>query len=287
VDRARALSLTERLLERLVDGQDEWPLRLVREVYVFGSYARGAPTPGDVDLDVEFDHKDEQWRKAFIAGLSYGYDARRVFRQALVGRTRGVQFMFDGRSDADFDMTLLWRRGDDLQTAVDRLRAIKVDMEAGRAERDAMLPEFEGLDRWLIRPYRECLADAIGAGAIRVERITLNEVDVAHPQALAHLDDRWQRTSPLYRAGSAVFADVIARNIDPAQVHLHGRDVKNPVTPIFAGFGLRYLHTLQRAFTKFGGEEWIEVVHPTRRGDLHALRILITSRDRLEKLDWL
>lgn len=42
MERQRALALTEDVLERLVEGQGEWPLRLVREVYVFGSFARGA-----------------------------------------------------------------------------------------------------------------------------------------------------------------------------------------------------------------------------------------------------
>jgi hypothetical protein len=152
VERARALTLAENVIERLVEAQDDWPLRLIREVYVFGSFARGALQPGDVDMDVEFDHKDTRWAAELNQGLSYGYDPRRVFRQALVGRRRGVQFVFDARSDADFDMTLLWRRGDDLQTAVARLHAIKVDPEAGRAERHAMLPEFDGMERWLPRP---------------------------------------------------------------------------------------------------------------------------------------
>lgn len=287
MQRERALALTEGVLERLADGQDVWPLCLIKEVYVYGSFARGALQPGDVDLDVEFNHQDDKWHAEFVQGLSYGYDARRVFKQALVGRKRGVQFTYDGHDGADFPMTLLWRRGDDWRAAVGRLRAIKVDPEAGRAERHAMLPEFEGLDRWLPRPYREGLIEAIEKGAVRVERITLQDVDVSHPLALAHLNDRWPPTSPLYRAGRAVLADVIERHIDPAQLHLHGRDVKNHTTPYFAGFGLRYLHTLPRAFVEFSSEEWIEVVHPTRRGDLHALRILVASRDRLAEIDWL
>ncbi|MEU7909311.1 nucleotidyltransferase domain-containing protein [Actinoplanes sp. NPDC049118] len=70
-------------------------MRLVREVYVFGSFARGAPQPGDVDLNVEFD-RDDRWSSEFVEALSNGYDPRRVFRQALVGRKRGVSFMFEG-----------------------------------------------------------------------------------------------------------------------------------------------------------------------------------------------
>lgn len=109
MQRERALRLTEGVLECLAGGQDVWPLRLIEEVYVYGSFARGALQPGDVDLDVEFNHPDEQWQAEFVQGLSYGYDARRVFKQALVGRKRGVQFTYDRHDSADFPMTLLWR----------------------------------------------------------------------------------------------------------------------------------------------------------------------------------
>ena len=286
MERQRAQALAESVLERLVDGQMDWPLRLVREVYVYGSFARGALDPGDVDMDVEFDRGDEQWKAEFLQGLSYGYDPRRVFRQALVGRRRGVQFTFDNRDDADFPMTLLWRRGEDLQTAVDRLYAIKPDPTAGRAERDAMVPEFEGMERWLPRSYRECLIDGVAQGAIVVERLPLTDDDIDDSRALAHLDSRWTPTSPLYRAGRAVFAHLLGRSVDPAQLHLHGRDVENRVTPYFAGFSLRYLPAMQRCLTEFDGKEWIEVVHPTRRGELLALRILTVSPARLEELRW-
>ncbi|WP_406429150.1 nucleotidyltransferase domain-containing protein [Streptomyces sp. NBC_00147] len=36
------------MIDRLEQGG--WPLNLVEEIYVFGSYARGALEPGDVDL---------------------------------------------------------------------------------------------------------------------------------------------------------------------------------------------------------------------------------------------
>jgi hypothetical protein len=56
----------------------------------------------------------------------------------LTDGKRGCQFNFLDR--ADFDMTLLWRRDDTLQTALERLNAIQADPAAGRASRDAMLP---------------------------------------------------------------------------------------------------------------------------------------------------
>jgi predicted nucleotidyltransferase len=59
MQRVRAVALTEEVLSRLVESQDVWPSRLVSEVYMYGSFAREALEPGDVDLDVEFDQSDE------------------------------------------------------------------------------------------------------------------------------------------------------------------------------------------------------------------------------------
>jgi hypothetical protein len=70
-------------------------------------------------------------------------------RQMLTAGKRGIQFRFAFRERADFEMTLLWRHGDSLGAALDRLHAIQGDTAAGRAERDSMLPEFEGLDDWI------------------------------------------------------------------------------------------------------------------------------------------
>ena len=38
----RSIELAEHLLRNLDAGQNEWPLSLLTEVYVFGSFARGA-----------------------------------------------------------------------------------------------------------------------------------------------------------------------------------------------------------------------------------------------------
>ena len=286
VERARAAALTEEVLTRLVESQDEWPLSLVSEVYVYGSFARGAPQPGDVDLDVEFDQSDLRWISTVVRSLSNGRDPRAVFRTMLRGRKRGVELVFNERTDADYEMTLLWRRGEDLDAGLARVRTIKTDPSAGRAQRDAMLPQFEGLDRWLPRPYRETLGEAVGAGAIVIERLVLPDVEIDHSIAGEHLRRRWRPESPLHRAGRAVFAHLLDRGVDPTVVHLHGRDVQDSETPYFAGFSLRYLRSMQICLTEHGGKEWIEVVHPTMRGDLDALRILPTGKQDPGDLIW-
>ena len=153
--------MIEGVLERLVDGVSEWPLSVVDEVYVFGSFARDALQPGDVDLDVEFHGDDHRWEELVIEGLSYGKDPHRVLRAAMVGRRRGVQFLFNARRRVDFDLTSLWQRDDDRAAALARLHAISADPKAGRAERHAMLPQFEGLDHWISPSVREYLIEGI------------------------------------------------------------------------------------------------------------------------------
>jgi hypothetical protein len=285
VKRERALLLVEHVIRELDGSQREWPMSLIRELHVFGSFARGALDPHDVDLDVEFD-TDWHWASHFATCLSYGRDPHAPFRRTLTGGKRGCQFQFNFRDQADFDMTLLWRRGDTLQAALDRLAAIRPDPAAGRAPREAMLPEFEGLDNWIPLAFREVLCGAISDGAINIERCVLTEGPVASEHAREHLDYRWRATSPLYRAARAVIADWEARGIDPGKGHLHGEDIRDRDTPHFAGFNLRYFRTIPACLTEYGGVEWLEVVHPTRTRPLDALRIWPGDRSRLEQLRW-
>jgi len=286
VNRQRATHLAEQLLAGLDAGRDEWPLSIVTEVYVFGSYARGATDPRDLDIEVEINRQDDRWLSHFGTSLAYGRDPFSIIRRALVGAARSYQFLFEARDRVDFPLTLLWRHGDALSTALDRLYAIEVDDAAGRAPRDAMLPQFDGLDRWIPRPYRERLAMAVDTGAITLERLHLPDAAVTDPAAQQHIARRWSPTSPLYRAGHAVLAHLEQRGIDPAQVHLHGRDIAGPDTPYFAGFSLRYFPSIPACLTEYHGTEWIEVVHPTRSLPLHALRIRPARPELLTYATW-
>ena len=286
VKRQRATELAEQLLSALDGGQQNWPVSLVTEVFVFGSYARGATDPHDLDIGIEIDRDDDRWLSHFITCLSSGHDPHSIIRRALVGASRSCQFMFDARDRADFPLTLLWRHGDTLACALDRLHAIMIDETAARAPRHGMLPEFEGLDRWIPRTFRECLAAAVETGAISLHRVQLPDIPVSDPEAREHIRDRWAPTSPLHRAGHAALAHFEQRGVDLAHVHLHGRDIKDLDPRYFAGFALRYVNAVPRCLTEFHGVEWIEVVHPTRTGPLHALRILPTQPDLLVDAAW-
>jgi hypothetical protein len=70
--RQRAVALVEQFLRELDAAQDEWPVRVVTEVYVFGSFARGAIEPGDVDIDVEYDTSVKQFAVNVVYAASRG-----------------------------------------------------------------------------------------------------------------------------------------------------------------------------------------------------------------------
>jgi hypothetical protein len=287
VDRERAIDLAEHLLRNLDDGQETWPLSLVTAVYVFGSFARGALTPGDLDIDIE-KTSDEQWSTHFVRSLSAGRDPFIPLRKALATGRRGYQFVvqYQDMVGRDFEMTLLWKRGDTLDAAMKRLHAIQIDPAAGRAERDSMLPEFEGIDDWIPRPYRESLSAAVGSGAIRIERLVLPDSQVASPVAARHIQRRWKPTSPLLRAASAVVGYWEQRGIDPGQGHLHGTDIRDQETPYFANFNWSHFRAIPHCLAECGGAEWLEVVHPTRNGALDCLCIIPLDRKKVKELRW-
>lgn len=283
--REQAVELAEHLLRNLHAGQYEWPLSLLTEVYVFGSFARGAVAPHDLDVDVEY-KRDDRWTEHFVSSLPYGRDPHSPMRSMLTTGKRGYQFQFEFRERADFEMTLLWQKGDSLATALDRLHAIQADETAGRAPRDSMLPEFEGIDDWIPRPYREALCSAVSDKAITLERVLLPDSQVSSQVAVEHLAYRWKPSSPLYRAAMAVVSHWEREGIDPGRCHLHGVDIRDRETPYFAGFGMRYLRSIPACLTEFGGEEWIEVVHPTRTQPLDCLRIVPSDKKKLDHAIW-
>lgn len=274
VKRARAVELVEELLRRLDEEHHTWPLSLIAEVHVFGSFARGAPEPHDVDIASEHDTTDPRWGSHFATCLAYGRNPYAPMRRMLVGRSRGCQLQFNFRQQNDADLTLLWRRGDPLAVALQRLHAIPVDPAAQRATREAMLPQFEGLDQWIPLYRRELQCAAVAANALTIERLSLSDGEISSTTARTHVQQRWRAHSPLRRAAHAVIAYWETRGIDPGQAHLHGQDVRDTVTPYFAGFNLRYIRSLPRCLTTFGGREWLEVVHPTTTRPLDCLRIL-------------
>jgi hypothetical protein len=277
--RDRATELLEGLLRRVSEGAG-WPLEVVESVRVFGSYARGALEPGDVDVAVDLNRQHTRWGPHVAKSIiSQGRNPYSIVSQALCGQKRGVSILFEREhGHEDVPMMLLWTRGESVEVALERLRAIPADAAAGRAPRDAMLPCFEGLEEWLPLFVREELIDLIDSHILSVDQVELAEAEVEDPWISSEIGKRWGSQSPLRRAAHATLANLKARGVDLYTVHLHGRDIKDRITPYFVGFQLRYLKMALTCFKDHSGLEWLEVVHPTRRGPLLALRLRPSER---------
>lgn len=129
------------------------------------------------------------------------------------------------------------------------------------------------LDACLPRFLREELDELAGAGVLTVDRVRLADADVEDPWISFEIDRRWNAHSPLRRAAHAALAHLEARDVDLYAVHLHGKTIEDRVTPHFVGFQLRYVKSALYCFRDHHGTEWLEVVRPTLREPLHALRL--------------
>jgi predicted nucleotidyltransferase len=124
VKRSEATRRIEGLLERLVKGEGRY-LPRVREVWIFGSYARGALEVGDVDVAVEFDQTNDEAGRWFATRMAGGFDHLGALRHELRGKQRALEIHFNELEDLrkeGFDPWLLWRRGESLEKRVLNLR---------------------------------------------------------------------------------------------------------------------------------------------------------------------
>ncbi|MET8683648.1 hypothetical protein ABZV77_05475 [Streptomyces sp. NPDC004732] len=281
--RERATSLLQEMLTRL--DRSERPVDLIDAVHVFGSYARGAMEPADVDVAVTH-HVDPDFSAEVVGDIMYGRDPMAPMKRALKGNKRGIQFQFnqnDALTGMGTELALLWQRGDTLAQAQERLATLVADPQAGRAERDHMIEQFDGLDKWIPRPVRVDLVSLVDAGAIEIRRVELADAQPGHPAAVAVLD-RWAETSPLRRAAAAALHHAESTGHDPHTLWLQGQTVGMPWTPDFRGtlwisFGWRHFNEI--TYRLRDGLQWLEVIRPTRTQPLHALLLTVLDADRL------
>jgi hypothetical protein len=276
VRRERATEIIDGILAAVTSRPDGSVLDLVTGIDVFGSYARGASEPGDVDLNIELDRKrllDRYDVYEFMRGRHQS-----AIKKALVGGSRSVNLIFEARINRemyDFDVTPLWSEGEDLRTARARLHAIREDPAAGRAPRDHMIPAFEGLEQWLPVYLRQHILRAVDIGAITVEQTAVSDARVADAQIGLRVDGRWKPGTAPNRVAHALLAHYERQGVDPGTVHLQGQDVRHRDTPFFAGFGCRYIRHVPHWFAESGGREHLEIPRgATMTAELLALRIV-------------
>lgn len=280
--RERATALLQEMLTRLDAG--ERPLDLVDAVHVFGSYARGALEPSDVDVAVTH-HVDPDCSAEVVSDLMYGRDPMASMKRALKGNKRGIQFQFNQNAalaEMGTEPFLLWQRGDTLAEAQKRLASLVADPSAGRAERDHMIEQFDGLDQWIPRPVRAELVSLSSAGAIEIRRLELADTQPTHPAAMAVLN-RWVETSPLRRAAAAALRQAEMTGHQPNTLWVQGQPVGEVTADcqgtMWISFGWRYFDQIN--YRLRNGLEWLEVIRPTSTQPLHALHLTVRDRDQI------
>ncbi|MEU3511314.1 hypothetical protein ABZ733_26165 [Streptomyces longwoodensis] len=278
--RERATAVVREMLDRLEQGA--WPLDLVEEIYLFGSYIRGALEVGDVDVVVQHT-TDERWRLDSLDAMFSGRDSYVVMRQALRGRRRGVSFQFQDRSALEgegIELLLLWRRGEPVDLARQRLAAIPPDPAAGRAPRDHILPSYEAIADLLPRPVRIDLHRLCTGDGATVSVFPLPDAQPRSTVAAAHVDERWNPHSPLRRGAAAALAHLEDIGQDLDHVEVHGRyfdySKKDEAIECFIDLGWRYWRSATRYLDD--GQAWFEVLPATARQPLHALYITPGAR---------
>ncbi|MFD4909978.1 nucleotidyltransferase domain-containing protein [Kitasatospora purpeofusca] len=271
--RDRGTRLLTDMIDRLEVGQ--WPLGLIDEVYVFGSYARGALEPKDIDVVVEHG-TDKRWLSESLHASCYGKDSYTSMKQGLRGNTRGISFQFRSRDSLTaegFPLTLLWRRGEPFDVARQRLAALTPDPAAGSAPRDHMLPAFAGIEDLLPRPARIELHTRYTAGEIAVTPLILDDGRPGERSVIRHIERRWIDTSSLRRAALTAAAFLEGRGSDLSTVTFHGKRMDHAVAEetCFVDLGWHYFQFMPRYLDC--GQAWLEVLNPHPTKTLHALLV--------------
>jgi hypothetical protein len=291
VKRSEATTRIGGLLERVTGGDGRY-LSRVREVWVFGSYARGALEVGDVDVAVEFDQSKDEAGRWFATRLAGGFDDLGALRRELRGNQRVLELHFNDLEELKkegFEPRLLWRRGDSLETARARLLALTPDENAGRATRDTVHPLLAEVEKLVPRPARQDFSLFMWAGWLDANLIELPTKEAANPVTRRRFRQQWSESNPRVRAAHAVAAYLEQDGISPLsaggtlysdrrEVIDVERDYWSPAVSVY--FGAKLLEWAMLDFGQ-GIPRVLVVLNPSaRKQTLRALEMrAIADRD--------
>jgi predicted nucleotidyltransferase len=191
--RDRATGLLTDMPDRLEEGLR--PTSLVEEVHLFGSCARGALEPGDVDLVVRHT-TDDRWLRESLHAFVNAQDSSVTMRQALRGRRRGISFHFQERSsleDDGIELEPLWRKGEPPRPGPATPRRDRGRPGRRRAPHDHVLPEYQAIADRIPRPVRIELRSLHTARDITVSAFPLGDAQPRRYDLCDQLRERIQR----------------------------------------------------------------------------------------------
>jgi hypothetical protein len=255
----------------------------VREVWIFGSYARGALEVGDVDLVVEFDQTKDEAGRWFATLLAGGFDHLGALRRELRGNQRVLELHFNelgGLRKEGFGPQLLWSRGDSFETARSRLLEHAPDVSAGRASRDTVHPLLAEVEKLVPRPARQEFSLFMWAGWLDAKLVELPEREATNSVTRRRFRQQWSDTNPRFRAAHAVASYLEREGVAPLtaggtlysdqrEVIDEERDYWSPA--VAAHFGAKLLEWAMFDFGQ-GTPRVVVVLNPTaRKQTLRAL----------------
>jgi hypothetical protein len=217
VRRSQATRRIEDLLGRVANGEGRY-LPRVREVWIFGSYARGALEVGDVDLAVEFDQTKDEAGRWFATLMAGGFDHLGALRRELRGNQRALEIHFNELEDLrkeGFEPRLLWRRGDSLEEAHARLAALAPDASAQRAARDTVHPLLADVEKLIPRPARQEFSLFMWAGWLDTKLAELPPQQATDPVTRRRFAEQWSESNPRFRAAHAGASYVEREGVAP------------------------------------------------------------------------
>ena len=203
MDRDKATEKLVRMTQAIAAGALPAP---VKAFYVFGSYARGALTPNDLDVIAVYDNPGRDYWDALAvelrkAGKDPVSEAGRVFQTRMRGGLRRPGERVDvmlARSIDDLtgpgskirkdDLVLLWTPED--RDVRSKLAAIKAEVAAGRAERNHLvnlrrLHDSVGVMDDVVRWIDE--------GALVLTRVSIDSIDLQLNDYREHWLEHWRK----------------------------------------------------------------------------------------------
>ncbi len=256
--RVRATRKVQAVIGRLIAG--ECPLDRARSLWVCGSYARGAPDVGDIDLLLEIDEPREPGQQGLDAFYRRAHPYAEVVKALGCGGgsivnlvvipvflpaaepispERAVAAFPAGRTVShvpvlthavtgdpfDPQPMLLWARGESVDEVRARLDAIPEDRGARRFERTTTVPLIDTILPLLGVQAGFLLAAQIRAGNLDLDAVLLSPTS-APEEAKASLQTRYRPGSERYLAAVAALAYLKQGGVNLDRVQL----VDGPVT---------------------------------------------------------
>jgi hypothetical protein len=207
--RAEATTRIETVIERAIAGGTY--AGLVAAVWVFGSYAAGAPSVGDVDLAVE--HRSNKELDADVMKtLFYGGNPYRGLDIELRGSWRNVKIVYGAKDSLErqggFTFVLVWRRGEPVSLVRERLDAIVLDPAAGSAPREHVFAALGGFEKQTGLQQREIVNELLANGRVTAERVELRDDKPQSERTRDWIGRHWAETNPKRRAALALAARI-------------------------------------------------------------------------------